>query len=431
MGFLCIAVSAIILIASFVKSDRRLILNRIFIGFIFCNIGIVSSDVVAWLMTERMSRHAFYLIRAANFLHYVFGALIFVALAHYMLTYIEFSVKVARGIKTIVFSLFALMLILTVISRFTGMYYTIDENNVYHRGELFLLSQILPVIGLFINIGTVFFYRKAFGRKASLFLLTYMILPITALCVQMLFFGITFINVATTLTVLILYIGVQSEREKNMSLRIMFVEQQLELQGEHYETLQKRTEDTIMVRHDLRHHLSVIKSYIRTGEAEKLSEYISEYESSLPDDTKTAFCANYAVNSILRHYIAIAQKEGVRIDVHLELPEKLGVSDSDLCIIFGNCVENAVEACRKIKTDEKFIKINAGQTGKMLAITIDNSFDGEINKNGDVFLSRKRDGEGIGISSVKAVAQRYGGETRFETKGNIFQASVMLQLKRD
>jgi cell division protein FtsB len=429
LGLFCIIIAVIILVAALLKSDRRLLLNRLFIGFILCNIGIVSSDVVAWLMTENTGRYAFYLIRSANFLHYAFGSLILTVMTLYMIAYIETNVKVVRELKIAVLSLCALSMILTVISQFNGMYYTIDEYNVYHRGELFILSQILPVIGMIINIGIIFFYRKALAGKAMLFFMTYYVLPTIALLIQMLFYGITFINIALTLTVLILYISVHTEREKNMAMRITFAENQLKHQSEHYNTLQTHITETKQARHDLRHHLSVIKSYIDMGETEKLTAYISEYESSLPDDTEIIFCENYAVNSILRYYIGIARREGTHVSTKIDFPENAGVSDSDLCIVFGNCIENAVEACRNIDEGKKFIKINAGLTGEMITITIDNSFNGTINETNGVFMSQKRKDEGIGISSVKAVARKYDGVVRFETTGYVFQASVMLKMK--
>jgi sensor histidine kinase regulating citrate/malate metabolism len=176
--------------------------------------------------------------------------------------------------------------------------------------------------------------------------------------------------------------------------------------------------------------LSAIKSYIDTGETSKLAVYISEYESSLPNDSEITFCENYAVNSILRYYIGIARREGVQVSTKIDVPENTGVSDSDLCIVFGNCIENAIEACRKIEDNEKFIKINAGLTGEMITITVDNSFNGTINETNGVFVSQKREGKGIGVSSVRAVARKYDGATRFEAQGEIFQASVMLKMKR-
>jgi hypothetical protein len=432
LGVFCIVISLIIIICALTEFEKRSKLNRIFGGFVLSTIGIVSSDIVAWLMTGNTKPYAYYLIRISNFLHYMFGVFVLIAITYYLLTYIELKIKIPRGIKVTVFSLCALSLILTVTSQFTGIYYFIDEYNVYHRGRLFWLSQILPNVGMVINMGIMLFYRKVFGRKFLWFSLVYMILPITALCLSLLFFGITFINIATTLSVLILYIGVQTERSYNMALHIKVMDNQLLLQGEHYQTLQKHIDDTKRARHDLRHHLSVFQSYVDTGETQKLTEYINEYKDSLPDDTQLIFCENYAVNSILWYYAGIAKSEGIQFDVHIELHKKAGVSDSDLCIIFGNCVENAIEACRKLSSD-KYIKINSKITGKLLVITIDNSFDGIIKKDGESFISRKYNDEenhpGIGVSSVEVVARKYGGEAVFEAVGNLFQASVMLRIK--
>jgi hypothetical protein len=220
---------------------------------------------------------------------------------------------------------------------------------------------------------------------------------------------------------------IQTEKNATLSKSIAVTERQLELQGEHYAMLQTHIEETKRARHDLRHHLSVFQSYIGAGETEKLAAYVNEYRESLLDAPEITFCENFAVNSILRYYAGIAKNEGIRVDVHTELSESTGVSDSDLCIIFGNCIENAIEACRRLDGD-KFIKINSKTVGKMLVITFDNSFDGIVKCEGGAFLSRKHEGEGIGISSVKAVAQKYGMSAQFEVEGNVFLASVILRV---
>jgi hypothetical protein len=221
-----------------------------------------------------------------------------------------------------------------------------------------------------------------------------------------------------------------ADKNAKVTQKMMMTEQQLELQGEQYKMLQTHITETKRVQHDLRHHLSVFKSHIDSGETGKLAEYVNEYRASLPDETEFAFCDNYAVNSILRYYIGIARNEGIQVETRLELPEKTGVSDSDLCIIFGNCIENAIEACRKTDGD-RFIRINSRITGKMLVIIFVNSFNGVLKKEGNVFLLSKHNGEGVGISSVTAVARKYGEEAQFKVKENVFQASVMLRIKQD
>jgi len=222
-----------------------------------------------------------------------------------------------------------------------------------------------------------------------------------------------------------IFIAAMQEREETIEARhrlsteVAVLENLSQVKTEYYNTLHSHITEAKQARHDLRYHLSVFRSFIASGETEKLEEYISKYQDSMPDDIEVVFCENYAVNSILRYFTSITVKEGIKVDTHLELPENTGVNDSDLCIIIGNCIENAIEACRSLNglNGEKFIKINSAILGNILSVTVDNSFDGKT------FL------EGVGISSVKAVAAKYDGETRFEAKGNVFQSSVMLRVK--
>ncbi|MCL2628368.1 MAG: GHKL domain-containing protein [Oscillospiraceae bacterium] len=420
----CIVILLLVYACVLIEHDKGTKMIRLFMSYIMCSLGLVVFDIVAYLTGGNPEPYAYYLVRISNFLHYAFGPLALTAFTFYMFAYLEVKTKVPQSLKAAMLSMCAFSLVLTVISQFTGIYYTIDENNIYHRGEIFWLSQLLPLAGLIMNMGIVVYYRKIFERKFLIFSLAYMVLPVMALCMAMLYYGVTFINIATTLSVLVLYIGVQIEHSQSKTIRIKEMDNQLELQREYYLMLQTHIDETKKARHDLRHHLSVFQSFADTGETEKLAGYINEYEASLPDDTGLAFCENYAVSSILRYYVDIAKREGISVEVHTELPEKTSVGDTDLCIVFGNCIENAIEAARKV-TGKKFIKVNSMIIGDMLAIVIDNSFAGDIIKKGDTFASSKRGG-GIGVSSVKAVARRYNGETKFEAKDNVFQASVML-----
>ena len=128
----------------------------------------------------------------------------------------------------------------------------------------------------------------------------------------------------------------------------------------------------------------------------------------------------------MRLYVKEAKAISAKVTVNIHIPAETGINDADLCVVFGNCLKNAVEACGRLPRGEGFITVKAQFDGDMLGFTVDNSFDGEIRKDGDLFLSGKREGAGIGIASVRAVARKYGGLTRFEAKDGAFQASVLL-----
>ena len=157
---------------------------------------------------------------------------------------------------------------------------------------------------------------------------------------------------------------------------------------------------------------------------EKLESYVKEYGVSLPMAAGT-FSRNPAVDSVLRYYAEKAQEEDVDFDVSFQMEAQAVIPEPELCVLLGNLLENALDAASEI--EEGFIRVNARQVGEsMLYITVDNSSRrGPLIENGR-FRSRKRDGYGIGIDSVRAIADRFHGDARFFWQDNIFYASIML-----
>lgn len=86
---------------------------------------------------------------------------------------------------------------------------------------------------------------------------------------------------------------------------------QLTLEEEAYKKLSERIEQARMVRHDLRHHISVIDAYLQADNMTGLHEYIEEYKSTLPVGGELALCENYAVNAIAQHCTELAKAKGI------------------------------------------------------------------------------------------------------------------------
>ena len=95
-------------------------------------------------------------------------------------------------------------------------------------------------------------------------------------------------------------------------------------------------------------------------------------------------------------------------------------------VLLGNLLENAVEACGRQRDGEKFIRLSMKQVGAAIVIVLDNSFSGELKKEGQALLSSKREGAGVGLSSIQEIAKNYHGFVKFEQRGHLFSASVFL-----
>ncbi len=200
-----------------------------------------------------------------------------------------------------------------------------------------------------------------------------------------------------------------------------------DLQKAQYNLILKRIEETKIARHDLRQHLNLIQAYIDDGDQEALKNYLEAYKKTLPMDTSQTYCKNYAVDVLVRYYAEQAKINNINFYTSLDLPSELSVSEPDTCVIFGNLIENALEACQREKSSDKFIRI-CGQVlgGSSISLTIDNSCEKRPIQEGKEYVSSKRSEIGTGLISVKNIAEKYNGVTIFKYEDGIFFASVLL-----
>ena len=214
-----------------------------------------------------------------------------------------------------------------------------------------------------------------------------------------------------------------------LAAREMITESRLDFQREQYERLMESIESVRFMRHDLRHHLAVVSEYAKSGNIAGIQGYMEGVENGLSAARGKVYCDNRAVSAITAYYLSLAEHQGVEITVKLIVPGEAGpIRDSDLCVIVGNFLENAVEACRNVVEGERFLRLFSYIQDDTLTFTMENSFDGKAREQGGVLFSRKHEGEGVGLSSVRAVAAKYGGAARFESQGRMFLSSVYVQL---
>lgn len=211
---------------------------------------------------------------------------------------------------------------------------------------------------------------------------------------------------------------------------------------EQYALLLKRIEETRRARHDLRQHLVLVQGYLEDGDKEALREYVRIFGQSIPEPANSfVYCGNYAVDTIMRFYLTQAKDEGINVEVSLPLPKQLPVPESDVCVLLGNLLENALAACRRLGEafENRYIRVHGLFTPPYaLSFTVDNSFCADQQdsrsgqrEGGQSFDSADttdydRPGLGLGLSSVRATAERFGGTVKFERTETEFRASVLL-----
>ncbi|MBP3335165.1 MAG: sensor histidine kinase [Ruminiclostridium sp.] len=229
---------------------------------------------------------------------------------------------------------------------------------------------------------------------------------------------------------LVYYVIVKLINEQEKNIRLSENNHRLAMQNLQYENLQEKIADARRAKHDVRHHISLMQEYVRNKEYDKLEKYLNSYQQSLPDDTLISFCENKAVNAVMLYFAQAAKNADIDYDVKAVIPEKIAIDETDLSVLFGNLIENAIDACKAESSDNKKIVIRAMTDEYTLCLGIDNTFTGTIKKDlSGVLFSSKHIGYGIGVESVKSIAEKYGGAYRSEVKDGMFMSSVLLNLK--
>ena len=134
----------------------------------------------------------------------------------------------------------------------------------------------------------------------------------------------------------------------------------------------------------------------------------------------------------MRHHFlqlsSMAERNTIPFHVQIDLPAQISVDETDFCLVLSNLLENALEASLKTAKFRQRIDIKIYRhASNLILIQIENAFDGKIQQNHGIFLSSKRNQNGIGIQSVRHIVEKTGGGCDFTYDNGIFTAKIMLR----
>lgn len=182
-------------------------------------------------------------------------------------------------------------------------------------------------------------------------------------------------------------------------------------------------------RHDYHSHLQTIKAYIALNQLDEVQNYLLELEKDLSCVDSYVKSGNLMADAILNSKISIAESKNINVICKAELPEEIVITDIDMCVILGNLLDNAIEACLKIDEEKRFIRIYIAMMKNQLYISIQNSAKEELDFNERHYISTKRGEHGLGMKRVKILIDKYNGYLNLQNEPGIFASEVTLPLK--
>ncbi len=200
----CIMMTVMLLITRFIPSRRKWIITGMELVATF----LLFFDRQAYIYSGDVSHTGYIMVRVSNFLVFFLTACVVFNFNAYLIDILNEYAKIKTipaRLKIVGIASVAEM-ILVGVSQFTGLYYSFDENNVYHRGPWFILCYLIPVIGPLVQYTVCFEYRKRFSRFINIALFLYIFVPIAAGIIQIYAYGISIVNMAMVLVSVSLYI---------------------------------------------------------------------------------------------------------------------------------------------------------------------------------------------------------------------------------
>ena len=236
---------------------------------------------------------------------------------------------------------------------------------------------------------------------------------------------ILFILIVSSYVLIIQYFQI-TKKQLTLQNEQTLLRTQVDASKHYIEALAESQEKAILYRHDMRHHLALIHSYLADNNLDTAQLYISSVEKAIQDTQIKKHCNNYSVNLILSSYLTKAKQEQIAVETQINLPENNLISDMDLCIIFSNALENAITACRSVfLQDNRMIRIISHIKNNKLFIEITNSYEGKITFENDMPVS-PFENHGFGTKSIVAVVQKYDGLCSFLAKDKVFEVRIIL-----
>ena len=195
----------------------------------------------------------------------------------------------------------------------------------------------------------------------------------------------------------------------------------------HYDEVENMYNQVRGWRHDYRNHIQAMKSHASAGDLEAIVRYLDELDTDLHTVDTVIKTGNKMTDAILNSKISLARSKNITITAEANIAVELKTSQLDLCIIIGNLLDNAIEACLILPENERVIRIYMEMKGTQLYMSFTNTaMQKKQRKVSGRFVSTKGTGHGFGLVRIDNIIERYNGYISRNSEDGAYTTEIML-----
>lgn len=194
---------------------------------------------------------------------------------------------------------------------------------------------------------------------------------------------------------------------------------------------QKSLADLRLIRHDIKNRYAYMALLLDNGQYGELKEYLQSMCEEIMPSLAVIDCGNRTVTNILNMEKAKAEVRDIRMEVNLNVPPVLPFKDTDLCSVFSNLIDNAIEACECVEREMREIRVRVSILQEYLYIGVMNPLPPDRSEKEALRLSTTKgdaSSHGFGTKIVGRIAAHYNGYVTYSAQSGCFIAEVMLDM---
>ncbi|MEN8078791.1 ATP-binding protein [Clostridioides difficile] len=232
--------------------------------------------------------------------------------------------------------------------------------------------------------------------------------------------------------IIFMLIIIEIKRRRILRDNISILEKQMVMQHNYYNGIKRYQEETRRINHDIKNHLNIINRLIIKKEYDHAKNYVNNINKKMIQDEIAIVSNNKIIDAILFNKIETCKSKNIKLDLDIKLPEKINIDDFDICVLYGNLLDNAIEACERIEDNnqEKYIKLKSIIKGDHLFINIKNTNNKNLDLKCEKLLTSKKDKDnhGIGLVNIKRTVEKYNGSMKVCCLNKCFNVSIIVNI---
>lgn len=284
----------------------------------------------------------------------------------------------------------------------SAMWNKVDGEIIPNKFYLFLL--LIPIGSIYIAFNE--FYNRN-GRLSSMIVMSILLL-----------FNVTIFEIYIKTSEVFMY-----EKEKTVYT------QQMDIISENMIEQKRMLEEFQVEKHNLINELAVLRGSIEDGDKESAVRNLNKIINNFSNTEKVSNSGNSTVDAIINFKYTTAKEYGINFRLKVFIPNELPIEQSDVGVVLGNAIDNAIEAVRKCKSSKKVIEISMGVKKEAWIIVIKNPYEKEIkrDRNGNILSTKTKEyRRGYGLKSIERIVEKYQGESIIDTENGRFSLTMVL-----